>query len=79
MKAIVSGFTWIITFFKTIFSFITGAIETIITLFQYLATIAQICTNTILNMPSWLQAYGIISLSVVILYLVIGREAGKNE
>ena len=79
MSAIIDGFNWIIEFFKTIFNFIGSTFETLGMVFTYIFTIIQVCTSVISTLPSWLQAFGLITLSVCSIYIIIGREAGKSE
>lgn len=79
MQAIIDGFNWIISFFKTIFDFIMTTFETLAMVFRYIATIVQLAFTVILTLPTWLQAFGIITISVCSVYIVIGREAGKSK
>lgn len=79
MKAVINGFKWIITFFKTIFSIISTIFETIATAFTYLITIIQLVIGTIATLPNWLKAFALITLSISIVYFIIGRQTGKSD
>lgn len=79
MKAIVDAFTWLISTIKMLVDFVISMITSIIYLFQYLGTIMQIVTSFIATLPGWLIAFGSISLTVSILYITLGRNAGKND
>lgn len=79
MKAIISGFNWIIEFFKTIFNFISTTFETLGMVFKYIYTIVRLCTDLILSFPPWIQAFGLITISICAVYMIIGRDAGKSD
>lgn len=79
MKAIVSGIKWIISFFKEIWEFLESLISGLILAFRYLFIIVELAIKTIGNLPDWLQAFGIITISITAMYFVIGRQAGKTE
>lgn len=79
MKAIISGFTWIIDFFKMIFNFISSTLTTIGLVFRYLITIVGLAFDTVLTLPEWLQAFCIITLAISIAYFLIGRNPGKSD
>lgn len=79
MSAIIDGFNWIIDFFRTIFDFITNTFTTLAMVFQYIFTIVEVATNVILSLPTWLQAFGLITISVCAVYIIVGRDAGKSD
>lgn len=79
MKAVVNGFKWIINFFKTIFGIISTIFETITTAFRYLVTIVQLAIGTVATLPTWLKAFALITISISIVYFIIGRETGKSD
>lgn len=79
MSAIINFFDWIINFFKTIFDFVTNIFTTIGLVFKYLYTTISLATNIITTLPNWLQAFGIICLSICAIYMIIGRDPGKSE
>lgn len=79
MSGIINSFKWIINFFKTIFSLISSIFETIATAFRYLITIVQLVITTIATLPNWLKAFALITLSISIIYFIIGRETGKSD
>lgn len=79
MKAVVSGFKFLIDTIKMIFDFITSILETIVMVFRYLITIVDIAFDTIFTFPSWIQAFAIITLCISIAYFIINRRAGKGE
>lgn len=79
MKGIINSFKWLINFFKTIFNIISTIFETIATAFRYLITIVQLAIGTINTLPTWLKAFALITLSISIVYFIIGRQTGKSD
>lgn len=79
MKGIIDAFTWLISTIKMLVDFVVSMITSIVYLFKYLGTIMQIVQTFIATLPGWLIAFGQISLTICILYLTLGRNAGKND
>ena len=79
MKAIEEGFTWLIDFFVNIWEFLESIMSGLILAFRYVFIVVELALNLILNLPDWLQAFGIITISITAVYFVIGRSAGNNE
>lgn len=79
MKALIQGFDWIIEFFKSIFSLISNIFEVLGLVFEYVHVCCSLAVSVILTLPSWLQAFGVITISICAIYMVVGREAGKTD
>lgn len=79
MKAIINGFSWFINTIKMIFEMIMSVFETIAMVFRYLITIVDIAFDTIATLPPWIKAFAIITVSISIAYIIIGRNVGKSE
>lgn len=79
MKAIINGFSWFINTIKMIFEMIMSTFETIAMVFRYLITIVDIAFDVIATFPSWIKAFAVITISISIAYIIIGRNAGKSE
>lgn len=79
MNGIINSFKWIINFFKTIFNIFSTIIETITTAFRYMLTIIDLCIDTIATLPIWLKAFALITMSISLLYFIIGRNTGKSD
>lgn len=79
MKAIISGFTFLIDFIKMIFGFISSTINTIVMVFKYLVTIVGLAFNVVTTLPDWLQAFAIITIAISVAYILIGRTAGRSD
>ena len=79
MKAVAQGFNWLIDFFKNLYEFLMTMISGLILAFRYLYKMMGLAIDLILELPDWLQAFGIITISITVMYFVIGRNAGKTE
>ena len=57
--------------------FLIGMVKNLIEMIKMLATMV-LNTNTIITtMPSWLMGFLALSVSVSVLYVILGREQGK--
>ena len=79
MQAIFDGFTWLIDFFTQVWEFIGSILSGLVLAFRYVFVIIELSITTIGNLPDWLQAFGIITITITGVYFVIGRNAGKTE
>ena len=79
MKAIINGFSFLINTIKMIFEMIMSTFETLAMVFRYLITIVDIAFDVIGTFPSWIKAFAVITISISIAYIIIGRNAGKSE
>lgn len=79
MKGVISGFQWIITFFKTVWSFVQTILEGIAQAFVILGRIVTLTMQTILTLPSWIQAFMVITITITIIYFIVGRQTGKSD
>lgn len=79
MKAIISGFKWLIDTITMLFDMVMSIFETIAMVFRYLITIVDIAFDTIKTLPPWLSAFAVITISISIAYIIIGRNVGKSD
>lgn len=69
----------ILNFIRTLFSIVMNIFKTIGNAFTYLISIGQTVISVLATFPAWLQAFGMITLTISIAYFMIGREAGKSD
>lgn len=79
MKAIVQGFQWLINTITEAWEFLMSIVNGLILALRCVAQMTKMAIETIGNFPDWLQAFGIITITICGIYIVIGREAGKSE
>lgn len=63
----------------SIWNFVTGLIDSFILFFKYIGFALSTSVKLIYLMPSWLQVFGIITLTVSVLYLLVGRSTGGQK
>lgn len=78
MSYIIETFDWLVDFFKTVWSFVISFIDNILLLFEYLKIALSTFTSFVGSLPDWLQIFGFITLAVSVIYLIVGRQAGKG-
>lgn len=61
------------------FDIIMSIFETLAMVLRYLFTIVSLAFEVIVSFPSWLKAFAVITLSISICYIIIGRNAGKSD
>ena len=79
MRAVVSGFKWLIATLKTLISFLMNFFKAITMLFSYLIHIINVAFTTILTLPSYIQAFAYITIAICIIYIIVGRNSGKSD
>lgn len=79
MKGILSALKWFIDIIKLLFNTLMNIFKILGKVFQILFQIVNIAFTTILSMPTWLQAFMVITIIVSVMYVVLGRESGKSD
>ncbi len=79
MSFITDAIDWLVNLISTIWDFFQGLLENFLMFFKYLASVSNLSKELIFSMPSWLQTFGIITLTVSILYLILGRQTGGSK
>ena len=79
MQMIKNGLEFIVKFFKTLGNLIQNFFEMNMKMTTIGIAVMQKTTQAILNMPSWLQYFAVLTLSVSLLYIIIGRNVGKSD
>lgn len=78
VKTIASGFNDLINFIQTIFRILTNLLEQIVYLFKYIAQALTISVSFIATLPSWLAVFASVTVTVSILYVILGRKGGAD-
>lgn len=78
VKTIASGFNDLINFIQTIFRILTNLLEQIVYLFKYLAQALTISVSFIATLPSWLAVFATVTVTISILYVILGRKGGAD-
>lgn len=78
MKWLIDAISWIVNLFKTIWSFFLGLIDNLIMLVGYIGDALRLAYNMVDSLPAWLKVFALLTLSVTVLYLVLGRNTGGS-
>lgn len=70
---------FIINTITSVWDFFTGLLENIGVMLEYLGVVAELCYSTIDSLPTWLQAFGTVTILISILYMILGRQGGKSD
>lgn len=76
IQDLISNFRSIISYIQTIWGFIVNLIKSIGDLVQLCINMFSVISGIILTLPSWLIAFATLTISVCILFLVLGRDHG---
>ena len=79
MKWLVDALSWIVNLFKTIWSFFLGLIDNLIMLVGYIGDALRLAYNMVDSLPDWLKVFALLTLTVTVLYLVLGRNTGGSQ
>lgn len=60
-----------------LWSFFMALIEHLLLFVKYVGLALNIAYQCIASLPSWLQAFAFLTITVTVLYLLLGREGGK--
>lgn len=78
VKAIASGINDLINFFQTIFKIIGNLLQQIVYLFKYITQALSISVSFIATLPPWLGVFATVTVTVSILYVILGRKGGAD-
>ena len=76
IQNLISNFRSIICFIQTAWGFFVNLVKSIGDLVGMLINMFSIINGIILTLPSWLIAFATLTISVCILFLVLGRNHG---
>lgn len=72
-------FEFIYNTISSVWEFFTSFLDNTLMLLSYLGVVTGICLNIIASMPAWLQTFGTITVMVLVLYMILGRNAGGKS
>lgn len=79
IQTLINGIQTIVNGILLGIKFIINLIKSMIDLIRLLATTLTNATNIAITLPSWLIAFVTASIGIAILYMIIGRSAGKSD
>ena len=78
MQFIIDFIDFFVNIIETIWSFFMSLVENLILLVKYLGIAVRMCYDCIAMLPSWLQAFAFLTITVSVLYMILGRQGGKD-
>lgn len=78
VKAISSGFNDLINFIQTIFKILGNLLQQIVYLFKYLTQAITVSSSFISTLPNWLAVFATVTISISVLYMILGRKGGAD-
>lgn len=79
MRAIINAFDFLINTIRTLWDFFVSTLQNLLMLFKYLGVVADLSYSAIESMPTWLQTFGVLTIVVSILYMILGRDTGGSK
>lgn len=76
MQYIIDTFAMIWNHLQFAFEFLVQSIKNILNLLKYLRVIQEISYEILLNLPGWVQPFIILTITVSVLYIILGTPAG---
>ena len=71
-------FDWLQNIISSVTDFFSGFIDSIVKFFEYLTFAKNYALQLINFLPPWLKAFAIITITVSVIYLVVGRDSGGD-
>ncbi len=78
MGKIISAVKGLFEIVQLIFNLITGFLSNLVKLFYYLTKALSNALIFVGTLPSWLQIFGTITISISVMYIILGREGGSK-
>lgn len=69
---------WLTLILTSLWNFFVNIIDNTILLVKYLGVAANACYTLVSTLPSWLQAFALITIAISIIYMILGRNSGKG-
>ena len=71
-------FEWLQGIISSVSDFFNGFIDSTVKFFEYLSFAKDYALTLVGFLPAWLKAFAIITITVSVIYLVIGRDSGGD-
>lgn len=78
MKKIISAIKGLFDIISLVFSLVTGFLENLLMLFKYLMKALSTALVFVGTLPQWLQIFGTITISISVMYIILGRSGGSK-
>lgn len=79
MDSILNWFDWVSDVIESVFGWFTDFLENTMVLFKYLGQVTELTGGLIASLPGWLQIFGTITITVSVVYIILGRSSGGKK
>ncbi len=79
MGEIIDSLNWLIDVIASVFDWFSDFLENTMKLFGYLGQAVELTGSLIAALPTWLQAFGTITITVSVIYIILGRSSGGKK
>ena len=79
MDAILDFFNWFSEVITSVFDWFSDFLDNLMNLFVYLGHVVTMTGSIIIALPTWLQVFGTITVTVSIIYVILGRSSGGKK
>lgn len=79
MQFILDFIDFIVNTITTVWDFFMNIIKNITLMIEYLGIALEICYKAIASMPTWIQAFGTLTITISLLYMLVGRDTGGSK
>lgn len=79
MDAVLDWFDWVSDVIESVFDWFTDFLENLMNLFDYLGQAVELTGSLIAAFPPWLQIFGTITITVSVIYIILGRSSGGKK
>lgn len=79
VRAIGKAVKTLVNFITTVFDLIKSLVHQLGLLLTALAKVSSIVKDTILYLPDWLRLFATLTLTICIIYLILGRNKGGAD
>lgn len=76
MQFIIDTFAMIFNYIKFTFEYFISFVKNVFSLLKYLRVIQEISYEVLLSLPSFVQPFVVLTVTVSILYVILGASAG---
>lgn len=76
ITSFIDGFVGIV---ESVYGFFTGFIGNMIMLFEYIGIASTTAYNLVASLPTWLQAFGTVTVLISVIFMILGRETGGDK
>lgn len=79
MDAVLNWFDWVSEVIESVFDWFSDFLENLLNLFEYLGQAVELTGSLIAALPPWLQVFATITITVSVVFIILGRSTGGKK